>query len=264
MLINLIKDEKKLIEFDSGFYFGKGLFETILVIDKPIFLEEHLSRLNSGLIRLNINTKIDREMILENIQGVKNCALKLMVSEENIVLSKRELNYKQSQYDNGFKLKLSKLRRDPNSHMVKLKSFNYMDNTLERELALKEGFDEAIFLNTENFLCEGSVSNLFIVMEDCIITPLVECGLLDGIVRSFIIKELGRKYNIIEEKIPMENIEKCKGIFITNSLMGVMWVNSFDDLKLSKTTVSEEIKDYYDRYIGCDTNLNYLNTSCLK
>ncbi len=236
MFINLIKDEKKLIGFDSGFYFGKGLFETILVLDKPIFLEEHLNRLNAGLTKLNINRKIDKEMILENIQGVKNCALKLMVSEENIVLSKRELNYKQSHYDNGFKLKLSKLKRDPNSHMVNLKSFNYMDNILERELAIKEGFDEAIFLNTENFICEGSFSNLFIIMEDCILTPLVECGLLDGIVRRFIIKELGKKYNIIEEKISMENIEKCQGMFITNSLMGVMWVNSIDDLKLSKTS----------------------------
>ena len=229
-------------------------FETILVLDKPIFLEEHLNRLNTGLTKLNINMKIDKDMILQNIKDVNNCALKLMVSEENIILSKRELNYKQSHYDNGFKLKLSKLKRDPNSHMVNLKSFNYMDNILERELAIKEGFDEAIFLNTENFICEGSFSNLFIIMEDCILTPLIECGLLDGIVRRFIIKELRIKYNIIEEKISIENLEKCQGMFITNSLMGVMWVNSIGDLRLSKHQICEEIKDYYDRYIGSNYN----------
>ena len=228
MLINLLKDENKPLEFDSGFYFGKGLFETILVLEKPVFLEEHLERLNQGLRKLSIDIQVNKELILKNI-----------------VLSKRELNYTEAQYEEGFKLKLSQLKRDPKSHMVYLKSFNYLDNLLEREKAIKEGFDEVVFLNNESFLTEGSVSNLFVIMEDCILTPAVDCGLLDGIVRSFIIKEFGEKYNIIEGKISLGRLEDCKGMFITNSLLGLMWINSFNGYNLDRSKLYDKIKKNY-------------------
>jgi len=237
------------IEFDSGFYFGKGLFETILVLKKPVFLEEHLSRLNKGLVKLGIKTIVTKEMVLKELEGIENCAAKIMVSSENTVVTKRNLVYNQSNYARGFNVKLSKLKRDPNSHMVYLKSFNYLDNTFEREQAIMEGFDEVLFLNTENRLSEGSMSNIFIIMEDSILTPSIECGLLNGIVRSFILKELGAKYNIIEEKFPLEKLKECRGMFITNSLLGVMWINSFNGLKLSKTKVYEEIRAYYQDHV---------------
>ncbi len=249
MLINLLNSKDVKIEFDSGFYFGKGLFETILVLRKPVFLEEHLIRLNEGLIKLNIKTVVSKEMILKELEGIENCAIKIMVSDKNIVLTKRDLVYTKNHYDKGFRVKLSQLKRDPNSHMVYLKSFNYMDNIIERDAAIKEGYDEVIFLNTENLLCEGSVSNIFIIMEDCIITPPVECGLLNGIVRSFLIKELGTKYNMIEEKLSLETVKKCIGMFITNSLIGVMWINSFNGLKLNKNKVYEEIRVCYEGFI---------------
>ncbi|MBC8060143.1 MAG: aminotransferase class IV [Clostridiaceae bacterium] len=237
------------IEFDSGFYFGKGLFETILVLKKPVFLEEHLSRLNEGLVKLGIKTTVTKEMILKELEGVQNCAAKIMVSDENIVVTKKALVYNQSHYDKGFKVKLSRLKRDPHSHMVYLKSFNYMDNILEREQAIKEEFDEVVFLNTENLLSEGSISNIFIIMGDCILTPTVECGLLSGIVRNFIIKELGTEYNIIEKKFSLEILKECKGMFITNSLLGIMWVNSFNGFKLSKSKVYDEIRAFYEGFI---------------
>ncbi len=248
MLINLINSDEQKIEFDSGFYFGKGLFETILVLKRPAFLEEHLNRLNQGLIKLGIKTIVSKEMLLKELDGIENCAVKIMVSDKNIILTKRDLVYTKDRYDMGFKVKLSKLKRHPSSHMVYLKSFNYMDNILEREQAIKEGYDEILFMNTENELSEGSVSNIFVIMDDCILTPSVDCGLLNGTVRSFIIKELGVKYNIIEEKFSMEILKKCKGMFITNSLLGVMWINSFNGLNLSKTKVYEEIRAFYEGF----------------
>ncbi|WP_026884826.1 aminotransferase class IV [Clostridium akagii] len=248
MVINLINCDKKKVEFDSGFYFGKGLFETILVLKNPAFLDEHLNRLNQGLIKLGIKNIVSKEMVLEELHGVENCAVKIMVSDKNIVFTRRDLSYTKNQYDMGFKVKLSKLKRDPQSHMVYLKSFNYMDNIIERELAIKEGYDEVLFMNTENLLGEGSISNVFVIMEDSILTPSIECGILNGTVRNFIIRKLGIKYNIIEGKFSLEKIKKCKGMFITNSLMGIMWINSFNEINLMKTKIYEEIRNFYEDF----------------
>lgn len=249
MIVNLIHDENKTIEFDSGFYFGKGIFETILVIDKPIFLKEHVKRLNNGLKEIGIKKNISEELVLENIGDLEKCALKIMASEKNIVFSKRKLSYINSMYDEGFKLKISNVRRNEYSKMVYLKSFNYMDNILEREKALEEGYNECLFMNTKGDLTEGSVSNLFIIMEDCIITPSVDCGLLNGVVRQFIIKKLKERYNIKEGSYSIDILKKCKGAFLTNSLMGVMWVNEIDNITFQKSKIYDEIRKYYEESI---------------
>jgi 4-amino-4-deoxychorismate lyase len=122
-----------------------------------------------------------------------------------------------------------------------------MDNIIERDLAIKAGFNEVIFLNNEGYLTEGSISNIFLIMEHCILTPSLNCGLLDGVVRGIILKEFGTKYNIIEEKVTMKHINECKGMFITNSLMGAMWVNSIGDRKLEKSSIYEAIYEDYTK-----------------
>ncbi|MDP4145030.1 MAG: aminotransferase class IV [Bacillota bacterium] len=249
MIVNLIQDDTSIIELDNGFYFGKGLFETILVLDKPIFLEEHLRRLNGGLNFLGIDTVITEELVLENIKGCSNCAVKIAVSEKNIVFSKRELSYTLEHYNKGFKVKLGSIKRNPYSHMVRLKSLNYIENILEKNLAAKENFNEVLFLNTDNFLAEGSLSNVFVITKEGILTPSTQCGLLDGVVRNFLIKELSTNYNIVETTISLDDINSCQGMFLTNSLMGLMWINEFNGIKFSRHRLYDEIKNYYDNYI---------------
>lgn len=250
MNIKVISEKDNLIKFDSGFYFGKGLFETILILEKPIFLKEHLDRLNSGLAFLEIDICIREQLILEKIKDYRDCALKLMVSENNIILSSRDLTYTRSKYKEGFKVKLSNCKRNAYSNIVNLKTFNYIENIIEKNKANSEGYDEVVFLNTDNFISEGSMSNLFIIMEDYIVTPTTDCGILNGVVRTFIIDKLKKKYNIVEGKITLDIVNSCKGMFLTNSLMGVMWVNNFNKIILEKSNIYEEIKNYYDTYIG--------------
>ncbi|SKA87601.1 4-amino-4-deoxychorismate lyase [Clostridium sp. USBA 49] len=249
MIINLIKNDKPIIEYDSGFFFGKGLFETILILKEPVFLDEHLERLNKGLKKLEINNEVNSKMVYDNICGVTNCALKIMVSEKNIILSARELKYTEDYYDRGFKIKLSSIKKNPESPIVSLKSFNYLENIIEKEKWQKQGFDEAVFLNINDYITEGTMSNIFIILDDFILTPSVECGLLNGVVRNFIINKLGSKFNIIEGKIPLSVIKQCKGMFITNSLLGVMWVRQFENLYFPKHKIYEEIRNYYNEYI---------------
>ncbi len=245
MILNgdFCEDEKIIV--DNGYFFGLGLFETILIKGGPVFLKEHLDRLNSGLKILGIDRFIEEEYAISNIEKLRcrNCAVKIAVSEKNIIFSTREIHYEEEQYDAGFKLKVSRIRRNKYSHTVYLKSLNYGDNMLERNAALSQGFDEVLFLNNEGYAAEGSVSNLFFIKDGKICTPSVDCGLLDGIIRSWVINE----YSVEEGEYTLEDILNSEGAFITNSLLGIMKVSGIDGKVLKQNTVTENIRNNYLR-----------------
>ncbi|MDU5107891.1 aminotransferase class IV [Clostridium sp.] len=236
------------ITLDSGYFFGRGVFETILVKRKPVFLKEHIERLNKGIRVLELGDEILLEDILNIIDkySIKNCVLKIAVSEKNIVIETRDNKYKTGDYLKGFSLKLSNINRNSKSKLTYIKSTNYLDNILQREEALKRGYDEVLFLNEKGFVAEGSVSNIFLIKENKIYTPKVESGLLPGVVRKFIIDE----FNVIEKEIIIEDLFNADEIFITNSLLGVMGISKLEDKILSKNKITIRIREKYEEIIS--------------
>ncbi|MFU7515025.1 aminotransferase class IV [Clostridium sp. HCS.1] len=236
------------ITLDSGYFFGRGVFETILVKRKPVFLKEHIERLNKGIRVLELGDEILLEDILNIIDkySIKNCVLKIAVSEKNIVIETRDNKYKTGDYLKGFSLKLSNINRNSKSKLTYIKSTNYLDNILQREEALKRGYDEVLFLNEKGFVAEGSVSNIFLIKENKIYTPKVESGLLPGVVRKFIIDE----FNVIEKEIIIEDLFNADEIFITNSLLGVMGISKLEDKILSKNKITIGIREKYEEIIS--------------
>lgn len=243
---DIIFNEDK-INLDSGYFFGRGVFETILVKDKPIFLKEHISRLNEGIKILNIGDKVIEEDILNiiNKHNIKYCGLKIVVTEKNIVLEKRDIPYKSDDYLKGFSLKLSNINRNSKSKLSYIKSINYLENILEREEALNNGYNEVLFLNEKGYLSEGSMSNIFIVIDKEIYTPSIKCGLLPGIVRNFLIKE----YKIIEKELTLEDIMMADEIFITNSLLGIMGISKFENRILTENKITIMLREEYEAKI---------------
>lgn len=240
------------ISFDSGFFFGRGVFETILVKEKPILLGAHIKRLNSGLKTLRVNKVITEEEIYAATLKLncKNKVLKIMVSEKNTIISTRQIPYKHSDYEKGFSLGLSEVRRNAYSNLTYVKSFNYVENIIERDIIIDKGYNEALFLNTDGFISEGAVSNIFFIKNGIIFTPKTKCGLLPGIVREFVIKyssSIG--IEIQEGEFTYSELMDAQGVFITNSVMGIMKVSIIDGKVLNESTVVSQIKGYYDRYV---------------
>lgn len=248
VIVNGEVNSEKSGLLDSGFYFGLGLFETIMVTEKPMFLREHINRLNSGLRKLGIDKTIDENYVLDCIRkhNLYNCVLKLVVTEENTIITTRQSPYKAEDYIRGFKLKVSSLRRNPHSHVTYLKSLNYSDNLIEMKKIKAEGFDEVLFLNTEDKLAEGSVSNIFFLKGDKIFTPKIQCGILDGIVRSWVIDN----FTVEEGSFSLEDILEADEVFITNSIIGIMKVISINDYKYCSGAAVKTISDRYKQYIS--------------
>ena len=85
--------DNDIISIDSGVFFGRGVFETILVKTMPIFLEEHIQRLNKSIIELELGELIAIEDVINFIKqhNIKNKALKITVTEKNLIYSLREI-----------------------------------------------------------------------------------------------------------------------------------------------------------------------------
>ena len=241
-----------LIELDDGYSFGLGLFETILLYKgKPVFLDEHLARINKSITDLELKIeKLKKDEVFQYLNNNKNTpeyeVLKIVLSEKNRLFLKREYTYTEKDYQKGFSLNISKVRRNENSIFTFHKTLNYGDNILEKRKSKKLGYDEPIFLNSKNQITEGATSNIFVVVENKIYTPKLSCGLLNGIVREYIISN----YDIIESEIDLEFLDNADEIFLTNSLFGIMPVNNLEKKVFKSQEISKNILQNYKKYLG--------------
>ena len=121
--------------------------------------------------------------------------------------------------------------------------FDPCDN--EKRKSKKMSYDEPIFLNSKNQVTEGATSNIFVVVKDKIYTPKLSCGLLNGIVRQYIISN----YHVIETEIDLEFLNNADEIFLTNSLFGIMPVNNLEEKVFKSQKISKEILSSYKKYI---------------
>jgi len=217
-----LSDGSSGLQWDRGYAFGLGLFETLRVKEKPLFLDQHCERLNRGLARLHLGRTVEGDRILDCIQryGIADCVLKIAVSEKNCVLSTRPFTYTAQDYVDGFQVQWSAVRRNASSHAAYLKTFNYLDNLIERETAIQTGHDEVFFLNTSGEVAEGGCSNIFFVSDGRCMTPAIGCGVLDGIIRRWVMS----RFDVNEGRYTQEQLLAADEIFITNSVVGIMKV----------------------------------------
>lgn len=240
------------IRLDRGVQFGIGVFETIAVWDhKAIFLSYHLDRLENGMKALGIkNPKYHRDTMLEKMRDIttlfKKTAVKIIVTEENLIYKLREISYDREHYEKGFHLCFSDVMRNETSPMTYLKTINCADLILEKEKAKEKGFDEPILLNSQGMITEGAVSNIFCVKNGRIRTPAVSCGLLDGAVRHHLLSVFPE---IEETFLTKEDLLSSDEIFLTNSLMGVMPVATLENRRLPQRINADFMRKYYFDYI---------------
>lgn len=233
------------IKLDEGYTFGKGAFETIAVMDKkPLFLDMHLKRLASTLKFFDIKNKVDLDKIYEyiNNHSKKNFALKIIVSDENFIITSRENNY----IDNyeSFTLKKSEVIKNSSSKLIYHKSLCYYENILEHKIANIEGYKSALFVNERGEITETSTANIFFVKAGVIYTPKLSCGLLKGTMREYLIQN----YKIYEDIILYNDLEKYDEIFISNSLMGIRNVSKIDKLHFKNMDITNNILKYLKKY----------------
>lgn len=240
------------IRLDEGFLFGIGVFETIAVENgTPLFLERHLNRMEKAAAFLKLGScaahgitkeKIEEYLDTQDTSLKMHGALKVVMSAENSFFQMRGNPYTEDTYVRGFMMDISKVRRNETSPIVYHKTLNYGDCILEKRAATAAGINEKIFINTKGQISEGTVSNIFFVRKNMIYTPQLSCGLLPGILRSYIME----RFHVTETIIYPDELMYYDECFVTNSLMGVMPVRQLGNICFPHRKTADEVRAIYE------------------
>ena len=136
----------------------------------------------------------------------------------------------------GAKCKISSwIRIDSRSQPMKAKAAsNYANAALARVEALEDGYDEAIMLNSNGKVAEGSAENIFILKDGQIITPPLTSGILEGITRDSVIQIIEENGGyVVEADIDREDLYTADEVFMVGTAAEVKSVAQIDRIKIS-------------------------------
>jgi len=275
-----VPEEKAVISvFDRGFLYGDGLFETIRIVNgKPFRWREHIERMRAGAEFLKIKLpyganqlrRIAGELVARN--KMPDSILRVNFSrgtgpvgysprnadKSTLVMSLRagpRFNQKNPQL---WKLIISSFRLGANDPLTRIKTSNKLPQILARAQADDAGADEALLLNTDGYVAEGTSSNVFWVKRGAIYTPPLESGILPGVTRT-VVFEIARKLRVpIREKNGrVWDLAQSDGVFLSLSSWGIVEVNSLNGKTLKTTDTIGRIRLIYQKAVGLQINQNF-------
>ncbi|EKF83740.1 branched-chain amino acid aminotransferase [Moraxella catarrhalis RH4] len=151
----------------------------------------------------------------------------------------------------GIRVKTSSYtHHHPNITMCKAKAAsNYPVSILANQEVTRNGYDEAILMDPQGFVCQGSGENLFLVKNGELHTPDLSGGALDGITRRTIIefaKDLGIK--VIERRITRDEFYLADEVFMTGTAAEVTPIREYDDRMIGnggRGELTEQLQTLY-------------------
>ena len=235
------RSEARVSVYDHGFLYGDGVFESIKAYNGRVFkLKEHVDRLydSAKAIAMDIYLTKDEmtEVILETLRknNLKDAYVRLIISrgigdlgldprkceKPNIIVISQGWG---AMYGNLYETGITGVsvcvrRNAPDVLSPNIKSLNYLNNILAKIEANEKGGDEAVFLDQNGFVCEGSADNIFVVKNNKVYTPLTISN-LKGITRATVIEVLDQMgYKTIEANLGLFDLYTADEIFVTGTL----------------------------------------------
>jgi branched-subunit amino acid aminotransferase/4-amino-4-deoxychorismate lyase len=241
------RDEARISVDDHGFLYGYGLFETMRAYNGRIFLlENHLTRLLKSATKIGPDlsgldlAQACRETLSAN--GLQSARLRLTVTHGDsaempwlmtsgpptVVITAREYRpLSPDAYRQGYRVVISSCRQFRHSPLSGIKPTSYLVNILARREAISRGFDEALLLNEDGCITEGSTSNVFFVGSSGLVTPPLESGILPGITRDLLIElAVGLGIAVAEENVTPADFPRFRQAFLTASTLEIMPLSS--------------------------------------
>ncbi|MBI1290101.1 hypothetical protein GC173_02490 [bacterium] len=258
------QQDAALDPLDRGVMLGDGIFETIRFEEGHLlFHVAHFARLGRNARIVEIPWNMPPEELLALCQQVID-ANKLHRGRLRITVTRGELGASpeigaasgaptviihatsinqdalESQRQRGWTATVAPFPVNHQSPLAAVKSTSYQANLLARHTARRDGFDEAILLNTDGLLAEGAMTNLFVVKDGRVLTPPVHDGALPGILRlklGIICARLGIPW--AEESIALEQLLDADEAFLTNVVVEVMPLVKVRDRRIGSGSPGE-------------------------
>ena len=263
--------DSHLSTVDRGFLYGDGLFETIRTYNKkPFRLEDHVVRLSNSarfleipfnytvqqiseileelLIRNDLNNAYVR-MTLSRGAGVNGFFPAEKCAPTFIVCTKPLVSYPLSLYETGMLLITSSIHRSTTCPISNHKTLNFLTNYIIKKEAMERAAHDAIILNTNDYVTECTVSNIFIVEGRTVLTPSINACILPGITRKVVLELCKAKdISISEEFFNLKKVLGADEVFVTNSIIEIMPVSRIDGKPIGKSipgTITKLLQNEY-------------------
>ncbi len=270
--------DAKIHVLTHSLHYGLAVFEGVRAYQTPngrtaIFrLKEHTERLlnSAKIFQLNVPYSFDeliqaqKDVVLGN--GLSSAYIRplIWVGSEKLGISARDNTIHaavaawswgaylgEEGIKNGIRVKTSSYtHHHPNVTMCKAKAAsNYPVSILANQEVTRTGYDEAILMDLQGYVCQGSGENLFLVKNGELHTPDLAGGALDGITRRTIMtfaQDLGIK--VYERRITRDEFYLADEIFMTGTAAEVTPIREYDDRVIGSGTrgeMTEKLQSLY-------------------
>ena len=227
---------------DHAVVVGDGVFETMRIVDGAAFaLGRHLRRLDrsaSGLGLDEPDENLIRTAIHEVLTADPSAGLLRITWSSGagpwgsgrgsgpgtLVVASGPPNV----WPAAERVHLVPWRRNEHGPLVGLKTTSYAENVLALATAKRFGCSEALFANTAGRLCEGTGTNVFLVVDGAVLTPPLSSGCLAGVTRELVM-ELA---DVVERDIDPAGFATADEAFLTSSTRDVSPISAVDGVEL--------------------------------
>ena len=247
---------------DRGLQFGDGLFETIAVLDgKPVWLQRHLDRLSDGCQHLRFSSPPDMQLLadeaVEFCAGQQQAVLKIILTRgsstggysvpkgatpNRIMLLKSASRHSSEPAETGIHAGICQQRIAASTTLAGIKHLNRLEQVLAR-MECEGRWQEGIMLDTSGHVIEGTMSNVFLVRDSVLVTPVLDNAGIRGITRDMIMEiAASNAMANIERNVSPEELFEADEIFVCNSLIGIWPVVQIDEHRLNIGDVTRHLQ----------------------
>ena len=252
-------EQARISVFDHGIIVGDGVFETVKSVRGEAFaLTRHLNRLAISATGLGLPAP--------DLDAIRQGTLDVLAGSPKWELGRIRITYtsgpgplgsdrgdqgttaviavaEQAPFPQTGDVTVVPWPRNERGALSGLKTISYGDNAKALAYAHERGGGEAIFGNLAGNLCEGTGSNIFIVLGGRLITPPLSSGCLAGVTRALVLEWYGG----VEEDVPLEALSQAEEAFLTSTTRDVQPIRADDRtvLPTAPGPISKEAMDVF-------------------
>ena len=255
-----LKSTAKTFINDRGYQFGDAIYEVILYREGTFFdLNGHLTRLRNSLRSLDIDLKISNNSLLIiikhliRINKIKIASIYIQVSRGVYERDHSYINMKMKpvlvvttkKIKNNFEVNIKGVKvitlNETRWSYPNIKTVQLLPNVLAKTEANKNDAYEAIFVDKEGYITEGSSSNIWILNKDNkLYTRDLDGSILPGITRNTVLNCANKnKFSILEKKFKIQDMLSAKEVFITSASSFVTPVIKVNETLINNGVVGE-------------------------
>ncbi len=232
----------KVSVFDHGFLMGDGVYETIKVTKGKVeFFREHLSRLKRSAQMLSLDMpygfltiqKAVNDLVKKN--GGSDLRVRMTLTRGGngdprrisvptfCIIAFPLVPEPVEIFERGVEVMTVPWMR----LLPEVKSTSLLPMILGKQLVAQKNIYEVIFMDEKKYLKEGGVTNIFLVHGKRLVVPVD--GYLDGIALGNVLKKAQKMgYQVVHKDFKVADVLKSDGMFLTNSLKGVVPVSKIN------------------------------------